>query len=326
MSNTDTQKTGLNELQVQENGSVPIVSINPNMYPVPNIPFDYIEQEHEFKVVQAHLEGAVKKAIILKGPAGVGKTLAVAKASQIKGFNFVQLDCNNDIKRFDIIGRFTYQGNEVRFITGVIANAIRIANQTGKCVLVMEEINALRPNIQIALNQLTDWRGVVNIPDINVQYRLDEGAKLAIFGTMNPGYIGTYDLNPALKNRFRELPVDYPNEMTERMIVGQFTTKVPLEYINALVNMARLSRKGVTGGDYSYALSPRDLVAFVECYEAYSQSPSITAHNSDEHPNLAWELACITSFTCRYENEAEKKTFAELLESSLAKGPEPMTA
>jgi midasin (ATPase involved in ribosome maturation) len=321
MSESNTQKTGLNELQVQQNGSVPILDINPGMYPVPDVPFDYIEQEHEFKVVMAHLEGAVKKPIILKGPAGVGKTLAVAKASQIKGFNFIQLDCNNDIKRFDIIGRFTYQMNEVKFITGVIANAIRVANLTGQCTLALEEINALRPNIQIALNQLTDWRGVVNIPDINVQYRLDEGSKLAIFGTMNPGYIGTYDLNPALKNRFREIVFDYPNEMTERLIVGQFTTELPLKYINALVNMARLTRKGKSGGDYSYALSPRDLVAFVECYEAYSSSPSITAHNTEEVPNLAWKLACDTSFTCRYENKSEKDTFLELLESSLGNGP-----
>jgi hypothetical protein len=66
MIKSDTKQKGLNELQVQENGSVPIVSINSDMYPVPDIPFDYIEQEHEFKIVNAHLEGAVRKAIILK--------------------------------------------------------------------------------------------------------------------------------------------------------------------------------------------------------------------------------------------------------------------
>lgn len=295
--------------------AVPIVEVSADQYPVPYVKEEYKASGNEYLFVKAHLEGAVDKAAILSGAAGIGKTFMIAKACQEKNVNLIQLDCNSDIKRFDVTGRFSFRGDTVTYITGVMATAIRIANKTGHACLVLEEINALRPNIQVALNSLTDFRKIVNIPDINVTFRLKKGAKLSVFATMNPNYAGTYDLNQAVYSRFAEFKCDYPTEIVEREIIKQFANNnVGQKYINALVHLAKLTRKGVESASYSYALSPRDLVSFVLCFNGYLNSPSVMNAGGKEK---AWELACQSTLLCRYQIKTELETFEKQLESAL---------
>ena len=111
-------------------------------------------------------------------------------------------------------------GESVYFQLGVIPLAIEIANKVGHCVLVFEEINSLTPYMQKILNGLLDWRHGVYVPELKRHYRLKDGAKLLVVGTMNPStYGGTFELNEDLRSRFASLYFDYPDEDEEAEIL-----------------------------------------------------------------------------------------------------------
>ena len=149
--------------------------------------------------------------VALVGPKGIGKSLAIASYAVLKNIPLVTFDCSEDVRRAQLLGAYVIRGNETPFILGPIPTAIEIANETGACVLVFEEVNTLTPQMQKVLNALCDFRRRVEIPEAKAVYALNPGARLLIAGTMNhSGYGGVYDLNEDLKSRLNLVPLSYP--------------------------------------------------------------------------------------------------------------------
>jgi len=292
----------------EQNGTLEFIEPEPLNY-LPRDPgVKYIEQEDEWKIINAHLNGAHDIPLLLEGPKGTGKTLAIQRACYEKGIHLIQFDCSENMKRYDLIGRFTLRGKrEAKYVLGALATAIVIANLTGHCCLCLEEFNALAHNVQISLNQLTDFRKQVNIPELNLTFRLKPNCKLSIFATQNPShYLGVNELNEAVRSRFVEYKLPYPTEMVERRIVAMKQGSLTDREINRLVRLAAETRKGVSSGQYSYALSPRDLMNFAVIYDKYLKDESMGFSKIK-----AWELATRLCFTGRYDNEQEKDTFVK---------------
>jgi MoxR-like ATPase len=129
----------------------------------------------------------------------------------------------------------------------------------------MEEVNALRPQQQKLLNAATDFREKLEIPECQRVFKLREGAKLWVVGTMNTAvYGGVYALNEDLKSRFRLLPLDYVDMENEKKILRAVLkgtgVKVPEPTVNNVLTMAQQTRQKAL----DYALSTRDLVQVLE--------------------------------------------------------------
>ena len=144
-----------------------------------------LEYEDVFELHPLFEQIAFKSNLILVGPKGIAKTLSIASWAGQEGCPLVTFDCSEDIRRAHLLGMFTLRGDESPFVLGPITTAIEVANEVGKCVLCLEEINALTPSVQKMLNAIGDYRRRIEVPECQRVFELNSHAKLWLCGTMN---------------------------------------------------------------------------------------------------------------------------------------------
>jgi hypothetical protein len=178
----------------------------------------------------------------------------------------ITFDCSEDVRRSHLIGHHILRGGETPFILGPLTTAFEIANEVGRCILVLEEINGLSPQMQKVLNALADFRRRIEVPECQKVFKLKEGKRLWFAGTMNTAvYGGVYALNEDLKSRFRLLALDYPRPSEEKEILNGVLTpevigKVDPKLIDRVIQLAIETRQKAL----EYALSPRDVQQLIE--------------------------------------------------------------
>ena len=206
---------------------------------------------------------AFKANSILVGPKGIGKSLSVAAWGGKKNYPVITFDCSEDVRRAHLIGSFILKGDVSPFVLGPLTTAYEIANEVGHCILVLEEVNALTPQMQKVLNAASDFRNKIEVPEAERVFRLRDGAKLWIMGTMNTAvYGGVYQLNEDLKSRFRMLPLDYPNPEQLMDIVTTASSALPDP--KTVKKVITLATEAQQKEGLAYQLSPRDVVQILE--------------------------------------------------------------
>jgi len=205
------------------------------------------------------------RPIILKGPKGAGKSLAVKQWAHDVGVPVVEQPCTSYTSIKDLVG--ACPDVNTPFTLGALTAAIDIANEDGACVLLLEEINALDPDVQKKLNSLTDFRQSVSVPRLAHNFRVDAGKKVWVIGTMNPNYAGTYGLNEDLLSRVWPVLVNYmPPELEKKVMLDELG-RAPTKEEVGLVTRLRTFADETRGDNELYALSTRDLVGFIDFYK-----------------------------------------------------------
>lgn len=212
-------------------------------------------------------EGLVFRSnLVLVGPKGIGKTLSFQTFAAKRKCPIITFDCSEDVRRSQLIGHPTIRGGESPFVLGPLTTAFEIANETGQCILVLEEINGLAPQMQKVLNALADFRRRIEVPECQRVFKLNPGAQLWFVGTMNTAvYGGVYSLNEDLKSRFRLLALDYPNPTQEKAILSEvvdplLVQKLEPQTLDRVLQLAIETRQKAM----EYALSTRDVQQVVE--------------------------------------------------------------
>lgn len=204
---------------------------------------------------------------IFKGPKGTGKTLAAEQWCSVEGIPMVRENCNSGTDTSNLIGSFGMQGDDVVFSLGALPLAIETANEFGACVLVLEEINTMRPNVQSTVFSVADYRQSVEAAFLGRKFKVRKDADLWVLGTMNPGYSGTYQLNEALRSRFDFVEVLYMPEPKERKLLeGVFETPPAAAERRTVAGLLQFAAESRTG-EWEYALSTRDLVSAIRKFE-----------------------------------------------------------
>ena len=177
----------------------------------------YHEVGHEFDTFDSHLESG--EAILLEGPKGCGKSLAIAKWCSIRGIPFITFDCSEETKEGHLMGRLVVRGQETPFHFGMIPKIIKICNHFGNAVIVFEELNALTNQMQKLLNPLLDWRGGTFVEIVGEHVQIESGKHLLVMATMNPSsYSGVNELNDDLLSRFTKYIWEYPTMTQEKQL------------------------------------------------------------------------------------------------------------
>ena len=202
--------------------------------------------------------------LILKGPKGAGKTLAIEQFAAKKGVPILRQDCTEETGVRDLLGTYAMQGDEVFYMLGTLTAAVEVANEDGGCVVVLEEINTLPPQSQKILNPVADYRQEISVPKIGKIFRVNPGSRIWLIGTMNPNYGGTYNLNEDFRSRFEFIEVNYmPVKLERDLLEKQFPTPPAVNerrMVDKILNLSKETR----GGEMGYALSTRDLVQFIK--------------------------------------------------------------
>ena len=206
--------------------------------------------------------------LILKGPKGAGKSMALEQLASLENIPMIRQDCCEETSLRDLVGTFGIEGDKVFWQMGCFPTAIEVANEVGVCILVLEEINTLSELTQKMLNSMTDYRRSVTSVKAGKVWRLEPDKEVWVCGTMNPGYAGTYKINEDLRSRFEFIEVNYmEREREKELLVKQFpsaSSALERQMLDKLLTLAGETRSEVMG----YGLSTRDLVSFVRNYLA----------------------------------------------------------
>lgn len=221
-----------------------------------------LQYEDVFGLHELYDQIAFRANTILVGPKGIGKSLSVAAWGAQKDVPVVSFDCSEDARRSHLVGNFILRGEETPFVLGPLSTAYEIANEHGECILNLEEVNALTPQIQKLLNAASDFRNKLVVQEAEKVFKLDNDAKLWIVGTMNTAaYGGVYQLNEDLKSRFRMIPLDYPDDVQLRKVIFKQCGKGHnTEDVEGLITLAAETKQNAM----NYHLSPRDIVQILE--------------------------------------------------------------
>lgn len=201
--------------------------------------------------------------LILVGPSGVAKSLSIRAFAGKNGIPLVVTDGSEDLRRHHLVGSRSIEGTDTPFVCGDLLNAVNVAEKLGQCIYLVEEINACSPYTQKIFNPLCgDGPRQVPVAEVGQIFRVAEGAKLWVVGTMNRGnkYGGIYPLNEDLRRRCRMIRVDYLEAKVERLLLKTMVPRATLTAIDQMLRLARETRVHET----AYAVTTGDIVQVLE--------------------------------------------------------------
>ena len=186
----------------------------------------------------AIFEAAYKKRlpIMLKGPAGCGKTRFLEfMAFQLRR-PLVTVSCHEDLTSSDLVGRFLLEGAETVWQDGPLTRAVKAG-----AICYLDEIVEARTDSTVVIHSLTDHRRKLTVEKRGLEIEAHEDFMLVI--SYNPGYQTVLkDLKPSTKQRFIAINFDFPPEDIERKIIMNEVPGVSSEIAHQLVAAGRKAR------------------------------------------------------------------------------------
>jgi len=230
-------------------------------------------EEYFNSLVAASFSG---KPMLVWGPTGIAKTLAVNYLAAMLSAPIVTAQCTADSDAYSLIGHEIIENGAVKFQKGPLPMAIEAANNNGVAILLIDEIAALNPETQKLLNPLLD--GVKAVIFGEKAWHLDPDAKLIIVATTNiagnRGYGGINKVNEDLWRRFIiKKALSFPEKEEEKKILERHfkgnLTDEGSKLIDDLIKVAEYTRKPDSG---IMPLSTATLANTVRVIPAYQEA------------------------------------------------------
>ena len=225
----------------------------------------YIQVNEELDNVLTLAKEMETPNILIEADKGVGKTILAYEAANRLDCHIVSYSCSSGTREGDLRGRIMNLNG--LFQPGILVQAIEIANNNGMCILHLDELNALEPELQKLLNPLLDDRRSINAN--GRMFKLNDDAKLIVIATMNPStYAGTSPLNEDLRSRFVGQVWDYPKQSHLEKVIDW--THIPIAKVKKpILQLAQDSFNYKVRGDVEYVLTIRDLNQFTELFRIW---------------------------------------------------------
>jgi nitric oxide reductase NorQ protein len=196
---------------------------------------------------------ALSLPILLKGPTGCGKTRLVRHMAHRLGLPLVTVACSEDLTSQDLIGRFTLQGGDTRWVDGPLTLAARHG-----AICYLDELVEAREDALVVIHPLSDERRELPLAARSELLFAHPDFRLVV--SYNPDYrTSGKELKPSTRQRFAALELGYPPPELEAEIVHHEGGVAPA-LASALVQVAIGSRR-LVGDDLMEGISTRMLVS-----------------------------------------------------------------
>jgi len=226
----------------------------------------------------------------LIGDTGVGKSTFVRYYCQKMKWPRFEYSLNAESTHWDLVAQDILSKGEIIIREGVILQWLKHKAGAGeKVVLFLDELNYAAPGVTSLLNQLTDFRLSIWIPELVDSAVLKEIAAhpenyppgllpnpevpelkrspdhLIVIG-MNPsersGYTGALMMNIAQLNRFESMELDYLSPNAEATLIEQAIPGIRHDWVKQLTTVAHYTRIDFRAGKLSIPLTTRNLMNY----------------------------------------------------------------
>ena len=220
----------------------------------------------------------------LKGHTGTGKTTLIEQVYARLQLPLFRLNLDSDITRGELVGREVLRtdgdGHTVtEFVEGIIPMAMQ-----QPCGLLLDEIDASRPDLGFVLQRLTEGKGFMLLEDggrtiaPHPHFRMFATANTNGRGDETGLYSGTRALGTAFVNRFKPyLEVDYMSQEEEAQLIREKVPAIDANHARSIAAYATEHRVAFKQADVTLACSPRDTLAFALAAVEYQRSFGTTS-------------------------------------------------
>lgn len=236
-----------------------------------------IDENYRFdpQVTRAVLAGfAHGSRVLVQGLHGTGKSTHIEQIAARLNWPLMRVNLDGQISRADLVGKdqVVIEDGQPRtaFEEGVIPYAL-----TRPMALVFDEYDAGRPEVMFIIQRLLERDGQFTLTEQNrvirphPNFRLFATANTVGLGNINGLYHGVNRLNQAQLDRWNIIAsLDYLAPDEEFFVVtGQVpeaAETVGADGVQAMIEVAALTRSGFAAGDVSALMSPRTVISWAQ--------------------------------------------------------------
>lgn len=212
----------------------------------------------------------------LRGHTGTGKTTFVEQVYARLNLPLYRVNLDSDITRSELVGRDTIKqdakgGTVSVFVEGIIPRVMQ-----EPCGLLLDEIDASRPDLGFVLQRLTEGKGFMLLEDggrtimPNPYFRLFATANTNGRGDETGLYTGTRVLGSAFVDRFKPfLTVNYIDAKSEMKLVKAKAPTLAATDVERIVGYAKEHRIAFGQAQVTLPCSPRQTVGLAQTLAAY---------------------------------------------------------
>lgn len=175
--------------------------------------------------------------VLLQSDAGTGKNHLIEAVCAKLGVPQVAVSLSGGATVEDLIGQYVLVQGSTHWVDGLMTTFFRPTGLGG--TFTADEINACPPEITFVCHQATDHRKTLVLAQRGRE--VVKGHKRFVFvGTMNPDYIGTRPLNPAMRDRFNlKLTLDYDTAIESKVLKSMGAKPETIKSLLALASKLR---------------------------------------------------------------------------------------
>ncbi len=219
------------------------------------------------------------RRVMIQGLHGTGKSTHIEQVAARLNWPCIRVNLDGHISRLDLVGKDTIVIRDEKQITEFQEGIVPWALQR-PVALIFDEYDAGRPDVMFVIQRILERDGKFTLLDQNTvirphkYFRLFATSNTVGLGNLNGLYHGTQVLNHAQIDRWNIVAtLNYLTRKEEVAIVQsrvpQYADEKGTALVEAMVEVANLTRRGFAAGDLSTLMSPRTVISWAENTEIF---------------------------------------------------------
>ena len=252
----------------------------------------YVFDRDRLRKLLAFLDSPEGDGLYLCGPTGCGKTSLVCQTAARLHWPVQMVPVHGRLELDDLLGQKVLDKGSTPFLYGALSVAVKEGH-----ILILDEMDVADPAELAGLYDLLDGAPLVlaqnggEIIPVHPRFRFVATGNSAGTGDGSGLYQGVLRQSLAWLDRFRVIDIDYPDPVTELMILNQAVPDLPTIVRENMVKLANEVRRLFTGDvngrgegepQLSCTLSTRGVVRWARLSLRFQGAPRVFEYTLEQ--------------------------------------------